>query len=169
MSAYFATDDRIAFVGNLNLGAGAETLVYATGKPIDVKRLVLVMTAAQATAGAVLTVSVRNVDDSSSTTIGTATTPAVMAVNGVFKVDIANVKTAVVGTDASQSALVTTGRVLGRQENQPGVIEVNPGQEFVVASGGEGDTGAADLYIEYVEVGNNPLRFNATDIVFTHA
>lgn len=170
MSAEFATTDRIASVGSLNLGAGAATVVYATGRPINIKRITFVVTTAQATAGAVITFGVRNVDDTSSTTIGTFTTPATMALNTVYKAEVAGVKTAAVSTDGtgiSQPATVTTGRVVGRQEGLPGDIELNPGQEFWISSGGEGDNGVANVYIEYQDQGSNPTRFNATDMTVT--
>lgn len=170
MSAEFATTDRIASVGSLNLGAGAATVVYATGRPINIKRITMVMTTAQATAGAVITFGVRNVDDTSSTTIGTFTTPAVAALNAVLKADVAGVKAGVTTYDSwgiSQSASVTTGRVVGVQANQPGDVELNPGQEFWITSDGSGDTGVANVYIEYQDQGSNPTRFNATDMAVT--
>jgi hypothetical protein len=169
MSAYFGTDDRISEAQNLDY-AEAATVAFAPGKPIDVKRIVLVIVEAQSAATETLTVVVRDVDDGNSTTIGTFVMPASAAADAVYKVDIANVDTAVTGTDASQPADVTTGRVLGYQTNLPGVIEVNPGQEIAVTSGGTGTTtGQANVYFEYVEMGNNPDRFDATDLTFTHA
>lgn len=167
MSAHFGTEDEILNLGSLNLGAGAATIVFAPGRKSFVKRIILVTTTAQATAGAVLTFGVRNVDDTSSTTIGTATTPAVMAVNSVHKVDVAGVKSAVVLEAAggiSQVAQVTMGRVNGYQTNLPGEIEVNPGQEFFLSSGGEGDTGVAQVYVEYTEDGT---AASVTDIAVT--
>jgi hypothetical protein len=169
MSAYFATDDRISAAQNLDY-AEAATVAFAPGTPIDVKRIVLVIVEAQSAATETLTVAVRDVDDGNSTTIGTFIMPASATADAVYKVDLANVKTSVTGTDASQPSTVTTGRVLGYQTNLPGVIEVNPGQEIVVTSGGTGTTtGQANVYFQYVEQGNNPTRFNATDITFTHA
>lgn len=171
MSNYWATADRVTDAISLQLGAGTTPAVYAPGKPIDVKRIVLVMTTAQATSAATVTVAVRNVDDSSSTTIGTFVTPAVMALNAVFKVDIAGVDAdAVTPTgEHSQVADVTLGRVDGYFTNLPGVIEVNPGQEISLTSDGGGDTGVANAYFEYSEQGNNPERFEPTAITFTYA
>lgn len=166
MSAEFATTDRIApLSGSVPVAAGG-TVTYATGRPINIKRVTLVMTAAQTSAGAVATYGVRNVDDSSSTTIGTFTIP-VSAINTVLKAEVAGVKAGVTGSDASQPATVTTGRVLGIQTNQPGDVELNPGQEFflTVAAGGAGGTAAG--YIEYQDQGSNPTRFNATDMAVT--
>lgn len=168
MSAYFGTDDEITDAIGFDF-AEAVTSGYAPGRPIDVKRIVLVIT--ELSNGAeTITLAVRDVDDGNSTTIGTFTIPDAAATDTVFKVDVANVKTAVTGTDASQPAEVTTGRVLGIQTNSPGVIEVNPGQEIVVTStGGTATTGQANVYFEYVAMGNNPDRFDATDLAFTHA
>ena len=168
MSAYFGTDDVVTDGIDFDF-AEAVTAVYAPGRPIDVKRIILVIK--EASNGAeVITVAVRNKDDTPSTTIGTFTIPSGLATDTVLKVDIANVKTAVTGSDASQPATVTTGRVLGIQTNQPGVIEVNPGQEISLTStGGTATTGQADVYFSYVAMGNQPGRFDPTDLVFTHA
>lgn len=168
MSTYFATDDRITDAIDFDF-AEAVTAVYAPGRPIDVKRIVLVIK--EASNGAeTITVAVRNVDDTSSTTIGTFAIPSGAALNAVYKAELALVNTAVTGSDASQPAEVTTGRVLGIQTNQPGVIEVNPGQEISVTStGGTATTGQANVYFEYVAMGNNPDRFDPTALTFTHA
>lgn len=165
MSNYWATADRVAFVENLNLGAGVETVVYAPGKPIHVKRIVLVMTAAQATAAATVTVGVRNVDDSSSTTAGTFATPAVMAVNDAFYVELGK-------SDADgETAEVVSQDIPGASTvlftSEPGILEVNPGQEMFFTSDGGGDTGAANVYIEYSEQGQD--IYAMTEIVFTPA
>lgn len=166
MSAPFATDDRVSSMGSLNLGAGAATVVFAPGKPVCVKRVVLVTTTAQATAGAGLTFGVRNVDDTSSTTYGSGTTAAVMALNSVHYMDVAGVHTAVTGSDASQVAQVTTGRVLGIQDNSPGEIEVNVGQEFWLTSDGNGDTGVAAVYVEYREKGQDTTNYTKITATF---
>lgn len=167
MSAEFATTDINVALGSLNLGAGAATVTYAPGRPVNIKRIIFVVTTAQATAGAGITFGVRNVDDSTSTTVGSFTTAAIMALNSVHKADVAGVKSGVTGSDASQPAAVTTGRVLGYQTNLPGEIELNPGQEFWITSDGNGDTGVAQVYIDAQAQGNNPTRFNPTDMTVT--
>jgi hypothetical protein len=172
MSSYFATSDRVTNAIDFDF-AESVTAVFEPGKPIDVKRIVLVIK--ELSNGAeTITVAVRDAGDAgNSTTIGTFIIPDAAAVNAVYKVDIANVDAAVVVDSAggiSQPVDVTTGRVVGYQTNLPGVIEVNVGQEISFTStGGTATTGQANLYVEYEEMGNNPDRFDATDITFTNA
>lgn len=172
MSSYFATSDRVTPVVNFDF-AESVTVVFEPGKPVDIKRIVLVIE--EASNGAeVITVAVRNAGDaSSSTTIGTFTIPTGLALNTVLKVDIAGVNPAAIvpSGEASQPATVTTGRVLGYQTNQPGVIEVNVGQEISLTStGGTATTGRANTYFEYEENGGNPDRNgNPTALTFTYA
>lgn len=171
MSAEFATTTVVELVAATYDFADSTTPVtFAPGAPADVMRIIGVITEAS-TGTSVVTVAVRNVDDTSSTTIGTFTVPAGLALNSVFSIDIAGVKTAaVVPTgEASQVAQVTTGRVLGYQTNQPGVIEVNPGQEMSFTSDAGGSAGMANLFVQYSRQGSNPLRFNPTVIAFTYA
>lgn len=157
MSNYFTDQVRTADLGSLNLGAGAATAVFQPGKPSDIKRIILVVTTAQATAGAVLTIGTREADGSGGeVTLGTATTPAVMALNSVYKIELAGVSTDPIVTSGehSQPDTVTMGRVDGYFSNRPGgVVEINPGRELFITSGGEGDTGVATVYVEYFEQG----------------
>lgn len=157
MSNYFTDQVRTVDMGSLNLGAGAATVVFQPGKPVDIKRLILIVTTAQATAGAVLTVGTREADGSGGeVVIGTATTPATMALNSVFVIELAGVSTDPIVTSGehSQPAEVTMGRVDGYYSNRPGgVIEIDMGRELYVTSGGEGDTGVATVYAEYFEQG----------------
>lgn len=170
MSAYFGTDDVVQLIGSVDI-SGANSGVLEVGKPMDVKRIVAVVTTATTGAsGSVITVSKRNASGSGgATTLGTFTIATGVAANTVLYADIADVKTAVTGSDASQPAAVTTGRVLGIQTNDPGVFEINPGQELVVASDGGGDAGVVSFYASGVEMGNNPDRFTATKLTFTLA
>jgi hypothetical protein len=162
MSSYFATEDRVANLGSLTLASG--TAVFNVGKPIDVKRIVLVYTTGQTGAGAALTFGVRNADGSTgSVTKGSFTAPVAVA-NAVVAAEVAGVyPNPVVNTgEQSQPTTVTTGRVLGYQTNQPGIIKVNPGQQFWVTGGAGGAAGVAQVYIEYEEEGNQPLRYVPT-------
>lgn len=170
MSAYWGTEDHVTPAIDFDF-AEAVTAAYAPGKPIDVKRVVLVIK--EASNGAeTITIAVRNVDDTGSTTIGTFAIPNGAALNAVYKVDIAGVKSSAVtpSGEHSQPADVTLGRVDGYYTNLPGVIEVNPGQEISLTStGGTATTGQANVYLEYVEQGNNPERFDPTALTFTYA
>lgn len=172
MSGYWSTADRVTPAVSFDF-AEAVTSVFEPGKPADVKRIVLVLTEAS-NGDEVITVAVRDAGNGgNSTTIGTFTIPNGAAVNSVYKVDIAGVDAdAVVPTgEHSQPAEVTTGRVDGYQTNLPGVIEVDVGQEIAVTStGATATTGTANLYFEYVEIGNNPDRNgDPTALTFTNA
>ena len=164
MSSYFATEDRVAQIGTAAAVAAGSTSVFRVGKCADIKRIVVVLTAAQTTAGAVATFGVRNADGSTgSVNKGTFTIP-VAAVNTVVAAEVAGVyPNPVVNTgEQSQPTTVTTGRVLGYQTNQPGIIKVNPGQQFFVTIAAGGAGGTADIYVEYEEEGNQPLRYVPT-------
>ena len=172
MSGVYTYEDRIDLVAATYDFADSTTpVVFQPGRPINVRRIVGVITEASA-GSSVVTVAVRNVDDTSSTTIGTFTVPASLALNTVFKVDVAAAYSALQTGDGggiSQPATVTMGRVVGRQTSLPGEVKVNPGQEISFTSDVGGSAGMANLYIEYSEMGNNPDRFNATAITFTLA
>ena len=171
MSGVYTYEDRVSFVGLLDVD-GTTPVTFAPGRPINIRRVILVVATETLQAVSTVTVAVRNVDDTSSVTKGTFITPASGALNTVFKVDVANVKTAATIYDSwgiSQPATVTTGRVNGVQANTPGEIQVNPGQEISFTADGVPTQGMLNLYIEYSEMGNNPTRYNATDIAFTAA
>src|SRR5690606_14125370 len=119
-----------------------------------------------------ITVAVRNLDDTGSKTIGTFSIPNGAALNTVYAVEVAGVKSSPVtpSGEHSQPAEVTMGRVDGYQTNLPGVIEVNVGQEIAVTStGATASTGLANVYFEFVEQGNNPDRYSPTTLAFTLA
>lgn len=160
MSAYFATDDRVTPAVSFDF-AEATTVVFEPGKPVDVKRITLVITEV-GNGAETITVAVRDAGNAgNSVTIGTFAIPNGAAVNSVYRVDIAGVDPdpVVVTGEVSQPAEVTTGRVLGYQTNLPGVIEVNVGKEIAITStGGTATTGTANAYFEYVEMGANPDR-----------
>lgn len=164
MSAYWGTEDHVTPAINVaNMTSAAA--VFQPGKPADVKRVVVVVTTAN-TAQATGTVAVRDADGSSnSTTLGTFVIPANPDANTAFYVEIAHVdpdgETAV-----SQPAEVTTGPVDVMQTNSPGVARVAVGQEIAVTFSG-GTTGVADVYYEYVEIGQ--ILGDLTQAVFTPA
>lgn len=170
MSAAFATDDRVSLVAAAYDFADSTTpVVFQPGKPAAVKRVVGVIT--EASAGtSVVTVAVRNVDDTGSTTIGTITIPASLALNAVFKIELAGVKTTAVTPtgEHSQSSLVTMGRVDGYQTNLPGEIEVAVGQELSFTSDAGGSAGMANWYVEYREDGNT-FPAGVTDIAISYS
>lgn len=165
MSSYFATEDRVAQIATaVAVAAGSTSTVFRVGKNADIKRVIVVMTAAQTGAGAVATFGIRNADGSTgSVTKGSFTIP-VAAVNTVIAAEIAGVYPAPIvnAGEVSQPATVTTGRVLGYQTNLPGILKVNVGQQFWITIAAAGSGGTADIYIEYEEEGNAPTRYNPT-------
>lgn len=168
MSAEFATTDRVLQIGTAAAVAAGSTSVFRVGKPANVKRIVLVMTAAQTTAGATATVSISNRDGTSSVTVGTFVIP-VAAINAVLKADIGGVKTApIVNTgEVSQNQTIPLGVVNGYQTNLPGQALVNVGQQLSVVIAAGGAAGTADIHVEYQEQGNNQTRFAPTDMAVT--
>lgn len=170
MSAEFATTDRISPAQALTT-SGTNTVVFANGKPMNIKRIVAVVATAITVTTVIANFGVRNVDDSSSVVYGTITMP-LAALNAVLSADIAQSYAAPQIYDTwgiSQSPLVTTGRINGVQTSLPGEVKVNPGQEFFVTVTQASTAGAVALYIEYQEEGNNPDRFTPTAMAVTRA
>lgn len=158
MSTYW-TKERIDDVGALT---DAGTLVWAPGAPVDVFRLILVTTTAYTVANDTVTVSVRNVDDSSSVTKGTFVIPFTgSALNKVMHVVVDKSDAAGVVSAIDGSLVFTAGE---------GVIEVNPGQELVIVDGGQQTAGASRLYVEYVQQGFSGSRVQAAqELAFVSA
>lgn len=169
MSAYFGTEDKVTPAVLFDY-AEAVTVVFEPGKPADVKRIILV--GVEVGNGAeTITVAIRDAGDAgNSVTVGTFVIPNGFAVDAVAYVDIADVKTAVTGSDASQPATVNIGgRVLGIQTNDPGVAEVAVGKEIACTStGGTATTGQVNLYFEYIE-GGQEIPSTWTELAFTLA
>lgn len=168
MSAEFATTDRVLQIATAAAVAAGSTSVFRYGKPANIKRIVLVMVAAQTTAPAVATVSVANRDGTGSVTVGTFSVP-IAAINAVLKADVAGVKSALIvnSGETSQSSLTTTGKVDGYNNNLPGEVKLNVGQQLSVVIAAGGAAGTADIYVEFQEEGNNQTRFNPTDMPVT--
>jgi hypothetical protein len=165
MSAYWGTEDEVTAAISASTAGGSA--VFAPGKPADVKRVILAV-AVTNTVAATGTVAIRNIDDSSSVTVGTFTVPINSPVNTVYAIEIATSKATVQLPGTSQVSDVTTGKVDGYFTSEPGVAEVNVGKEIVVSFAG-GTGGTVNVHFEYVEQGNNPLRFNPTKLAFTLA
>lgn len=161
MSSEWSTADRVAGLGSLTL-ASAATVAFNVGKPINVKRVTLVYTTAQATAVSAITFGVRNADGTTGVVNkGTFNAP-IAAVNSVIDAEVAGTyPNPIVNTgEVSQNVANVPNYVVGYQTNLPGVIQVNPGQQFFVTSGGTGSAGVAQVFIEYTEQGSNKLRFS---------
>lgn len=170
MSAEFATTDRISQAQALTT-SGANTIVFANGRPMNIKRIVMVVSTAITVTAPIANFGVRNVDDSSSVVMGTITL-AIAPLNAVLSADIAQSYAAPQVYDTwgiSQPATVTTGRVVGVQTSLPGQVQCDPGQEFFITITTTSTAGAVAAYIEYQDEGNNPTRFAPTAMAVTRA
>lgn len=158
MSNYFV-QERVDPVGALTL-TGTTAVAFAPGGPIDVQWLDFVATTA-VTAASTVTVAVRNVDDTSSVTIGTITIPT-LALNEVARVGI--VKPATAGSTAIDGSLVFKGY------NPGGAVQVNPGQELALIPVANGAAGVVQAYVKYYKQGFNGERVDDVKVAtFTPA
>lgn len=147
-------------IGSLD-ASGANTVAFAPGQPVDVTRIVLVTTVAHTTADATITVTVRDVDDGNSTTVGTFA----LAYDGSATDDVqyVNVAGEQVGPTTASDGSIVYGP-------NPGVIEVNPGQEIALTSDGGGDAGTYQVYVEYFPQGFTGARVaHAVEVTMTFA
>lgn len=160
MSAYWATE--VGASPTLNISMNGANAVFPIAKPIDLKRIVLVIEALNS-AQATMTLARRNVDNSSSVNLGTFLIPINSPVNTVYSVELP-VPTAISGT--SQPVSLPLGSVTAVQTSLPGLYPVNPGQELVLTSAG-GGSGTVNFYYEFAIQGNNPSRYNPTKLTFT--
>lgn len=158
MTTYWTKDVQYN-AGTLD-ASGANAIVFAPGRPVDVKRIVVVTTVAQTTADAVISVAVRDVDNGNSTAIGTFTLPFTgSAADDVKYVELG--KPLTTGTTASDGSLVYKGHTPG------GPVRVDVGQEMSLTSNGGGDAGTYQVYFEYLDQGFDAVT--ETELVFTHA
>lgn len=146
MSSYFTTR-RVVNIGAATL-TGTTAVAFSAGIPIDVQNFTFVASTAVSVASTV-TVAVRNVDDSSSVTIGTITIP-ILALNEVARVGIVQPKeTVTVGVDGSK---------IYKGYNPGGPLQVNPGQELVLTPVANGGTGVVVAYADFYEQGFSGSR-----------
>lgn len=145
MSSNYMTKDDIANLGTLD-ASGANSIVFAPGRPVDVDRIILVTTVAHTVADATITVGVRNVDDTSSVTKGSFVIPFTgSALNKVLAIELVKPKTT--ATTAADGSIYYAGY------NPGGFIRVDPGQELFLTSDGGGNAGTYQVYIEYKDQG----------------
>lgn len=157
------TMDRYENLSTLDV-SGANSVVFAPGESIDVKRLIFVTTIAQTVALSNLTVAVRDVDNGNSVTIGTFTIPLTgTALDKVWYTDL--------GVPDEDGSTGSDGSLIFQSYDPGGVVAVNPGQELVVTSDGGGDAGTYQVYIQYQSKGFNPevLGIEANERTFTPA
>lgn len=154
--------DRIDSAGALTDGG---TLEWAVGQVVDVKRLILVTTTAYTVADTTVTVSVRDVDNGNSTTIGTFVIPF----TGSAADDVKFVNVGEPETTGSVSAI--DGSLVF--SNEPGgLLRINPGQELAIVDGGTQTAGASAVYVEYIPGGFQEYAdsdYSPAELTFTHA
>lgn len=142
--------NRIDFAG-ANTVSGANTTVLQPGGPIDVKRVVAVVTTATTVAPAVISFGVRDADGGNSVTMGSFAIP-VSAADAVIQAEVADQGAGNTSTGADGSAV----------NGEPwGIIQVNPGQEFFLTSDAGATAGAVDFYVEYIVQGFSGERVAA--------
>jgi hypothetical protein len=154
--------DRVDSVGALTDGG---TLEWGVGQVVDVKRLILVTTTAYTVANDTVTVSVRDVDNGNSVTIGTfVITFAGSAADDVRFVNLGEPETAGSISPIDGSLIF---------DNEPGgLLRINPGQELVIVDGGQQTAGASALYVEYIPGGFQEYAdsaYSPAEMPFTHA
>lgn len=168
MTSYF-NQAEWASVGSLDT-SGTNTVDWIPGGPVDVKRILLVVTTAMTAANATLTIGKRDADlATNSESYATAVIPFASGADGAqFVIDFP-AKTAAVtaGSDGpytdqkDKSAAVV-------YSSEPGLLHIDFGQELFVTSDGGGDAGVSAVYVEYMKQGLNSsmapdaVRVNAT-------
>lgn len=158
MSNYF-TKERVDSVGAVTL-TGTTAVAFAAGHPIDVQDFVFVATTA-VTAASTVNIVVRNVDDSSSTTIGSIVIPT-LALNAVAHVGVS--KPSDTGSTGADGSLVFKGYEPG------GPIQVNPGQEIALVPVANGAAGVVAAYVGYLPQGFSGARVaDAVEATYTPA
>lgn len=152
--------DKMENLGTLD-ASGANTIVFAPGRPAVVRKVVLITTVAHTTANATITVALRDVDNGNSVTKGTFVLPFTGSVTD----DVAFVE---IGKPNTTGSAGVDGSTIYKGYEPGGGIRVEPGQELAFTSDGGGDAGTYQVYVEYIDEG-----FDYTDadreISFTNA
>ena len=149
---------------SVDYDTAGDNVLITPGEVIWVKRLIMVCTEVSA-GSSIATLKLRNVDDTSSVTLGTFTVPAAIALNAVRYVDLIKPSTTgAAGADSTTSLPTTVYTTTGK-----GPIRVVPGQELEVTSDGVGTAGIFNVYVEYGPEGFNEKTslFTPTELTFT--
>lgn len=151
--------NHTANLGSVDISGANATTPYEAMGPIDIKAITGVVTVA--TTGAtpsVITLAKRLANAGSSVNQISFTVPSGLAVNSVFRVLFERAPTA--GVVASDGSTVYS--------SGDGVMELNPGEEFLLTSGGEGDAGTITFGMEFYPQGYAKRgNFTFTEIVAT--
>lgn len=156
----FWTKDAYHKLGSLTI-SGANTVVWDPAERVKVKRVILMVTTAQANASAEVTVGVRDKDDGNSSAHSAFTFPTGGAADTVYYYDVS------ANPDADGDAISGAPGIGGARvyDADPDLLEVLPGQEFFATSDGGGDNGVVDVYVQYQSMGFNPETLsNATEL-----
>ncbi len=157
MASYF-NQAEWAYMGTLDT-SGANTLDWVPGGPVDVKRILLVVTTAMTTASPVLTIGKRDADlATNSETYATVTVTYTLGADGAqFVIDFP-AKTAAETAGSDGPFIDQTDRSAAVVYRTPGLLHIDFGQELFITSAGEGDAGVSAVYVEYMKQGLNDIH-----------
>lgn len=151
---------------NSDYGTAGTFILWTPGTPAWIKKLVLICTVASTVAPSIVTLGIRNVDDTSSVTLGTFSIPAGIALNNVRFVDLIKPKTA---------AVVSTIDGSTTYFGSPGMPKIKPGQELFATTDGAGTGGSFNVHVNYMPDGFNERAtvaeqgYAPTELAFTPA
>ena len=154
MTAFYSMVDW-DYMGTLDT-SGANTLDWVPGNPVDVKRILLVVTTAMTTADPTLTIGVRDADlGTNSETYATAVIPYASGADGAqFYIDFPARTSAVsAGSDGPYTDQVDKSAAIVYRTTEP--LHIDFGQELFITSNGGGDAGVSAVYVEYLKQGFN--------------
>lgn len=134
---------------------GANTIAFAPGEAVNIKRIIFAFTTAHTTPAPTLTMQRRPIAGTAANevSLGTFALAAAMAAGSVYYFDLAR-------------PLVTTGTVstidgsLGYTA-EPDMPQILPGQDFAIVSDGGGNAGVCNVFVEYI---NQPLTLQTAAV-----
>lgn len=170
MSNYWDKRERFENVGTLTV-SGSTALVKPFGRIVDVKRLILLTTTAQTVADDTVTVAVRKLDNTSSTTAGTfVATFTGSALNQVRFVDF-GLPSDDPEADTVQDQLIRSASVV-YSAPQPRLLRLYPDEELVITPAAGATAGAYDVWVQFQDLGFNPKDnpdYTPVELTFTAA
>lgn len=134
----------IASLGTYTVN-GANTIAFAPGSKVKLKRLILVYTTAHTTPGAELTLQRRPIAGTAANqeTLAVMTTPAAVAAGAYLYYEFGTPYANVVASSDSVPGGYTSA--------SPDMPEIDVGEDFAIVSDGGGDAGVANVYVEYIQ------------------
>lgn len=139
--------------------SGGNSITFAPGVRVKLKRLILAYTTAHATTTAVLTLQTRPIAGTAAneTALGTLSTGATVALGTVLYHEFARP----FGNVVASSASVPGGYIAAT----PDMPVVEAGGDFIVTSDGGGDNGVCNVFVEYEQEPFNIAVANRLDRV----